>query len=104
MKKSILKNKDWRFKLSEGYLSKNYQKAFPINIFSDLENSLLRESLMISSKTSPQQCGKIETLYVRIKIWKRREHVQSGAWYNLCLGIVIQKYFIQLLKLKQMNI
>ena len=76
---------DWRFKLSEGHLSKNYQKAFAINIFSDLENSLLRASLMMSSKISkisPQQRGKIETLYVMIKIWKRHKYVQSGAWYS----------------------
>ena len=94
MKKSILKNMDWRFKLSEGHLSKNYQKAFAINIFSDLENSLLRASLMMSSKISkisPQQRGKIETLYVMIKIWKRHKYVQSGAWYSPCIQVYLSK-------------
>lgn len=85
---------DWRFKLSEGHLSKNYQKAFAINIFSDLENSLLRASLMMSSKISkisPQQRGKIETLYVMIKIWKRHKYVQSGAWYSPCIQVYLSK-------------
>lgn len=91
---------DWRFKLSEGHLSKNYQKAFAINIFSDLENSLLRASLMMSSKISkisPQQQhlnnfrGKIETLYVMIKIWKRHKYVQSGAWYSPCIQVYLSK-------------
>ena len=94
MKKSILKNMDWRFKLSEGHLSKNYQKAFAIDIFSDLENSLLKASLMMSSKISkisPQQRGKIKTLYVMIKIWKRHKYVQSGAWYNLCIQVYLSK-------------
>ena len=94
MKKSILKNMDWRFKLSEGHLSKNYQKAFAINIFSDLENSLLRASLMMSSKISkisPQQRGKIKTLYVMIKIWKRHKYVQSGAWYSPCIQVYLSK-------------
>lgn len=85
---------DWRFKLSEGHLSKNYQKAFAIDIFSDLENSLLKASLMMSSKISkisPQQRGKIKTLYVMIKIWKRHKYVQSGAWYNLCIQVYLSK-------------
>ena len=85
---------DWRFKLSEGHLSKNYQKAFAINIFSDLENSLLRASLMMSSKISkisPQQRGKIKTLYVMIKIWKRHKYVQSGAWYSPCIQVYLSK-------------